>query len=78
MLFQIEIQNGHGEIIGKLAIFLIAINHAEEFFSQINFAGIFLLRPHFDDKAGIIELLTKIFRQLGNFIWLQDRHSNLR
>ncbi len=58
-LFQIEIQNCHREIVGQLAVFLIAEHYAKEIFASIDLARVFFCGRALTANVGLLKVLRK-------------------
>ena len=71
-LLQIDIQNGHGEVIGQFPVFLVLGNHPDELVADINFAAVVLLRALAHGDGWRTKCVAKIFGQLGKFFGVQS------
>jgi hypothetical protein len=74
-LFQIDFENRHGKIVGKLSVFLIAEDDADELVTDIDFSRVVLLGALSHADRGKCKRRAQIFGQLGDFIGLQDGNS---
>jgi hypothetical protein len=72
LLFEIEIENSHVEIIRKLAILIVTEDHADELIADIDFRRIVLLRALADFDIGELEFGPEKPGELLYFIGLQN------
>jgi hypothetical protein len=71
-LFEIEIENGHVEIIGQLAILIVAEDHADEFVANIDLRRVVLLRTPADLDISELEFGPEEPGKLLYFIGLHN------
>jgi hypothetical protein len=65
-VFEIDVQNGHLEIIGTIPVLVIDVNQPKEFFAEIDFHGIVLLGPRAHVQAAIVEFLLQELLELDD------------
>jgi hypothetical protein len=70
---EIEFQDRHLELIGDLAILVIAVDHADEFVGNIDLGRVLRLRPRADLDGVVLEGLAKICLELHEFVTVHDR-----
>jgi hypothetical protein len=66
-LVEVDVEDGHLEVVGAVAVFVVDVDEAEEFFAQIDFNAVVLLvaRAHVDVLVG--ELLLQELLELDDF-----------
>ncbi len=68
LAFEIDIQNGHVEIEGRFAVFLVFIADAQEFTVQQDLDGVRCLRTRFDADGRVAECAAQIILNLDHFV----------
>src|SRR6478609_6821162 len=66
-LSKIAVEDGHGEVVGTIAIFVVDIDDAEELFTHVDFSGIILTRTWLDGHL-VVESTLEIGGELFDFV----------
>ena len=69
---QIDVEDGHREIVGQVAVVIVLEDDAEEFLAEIELAGIVLARARLHLQRRILERPLEIGVELADFFGLQD------
>jgi hypothetical protein len=64
---EIDVEDGHLEVVGAVAIFVVDVDESEEFFAQIHFDAVVLLVARTDVDVPVVELLLQELLELDDF-----------
>src|SRR5438093_3374870 len=73
-LFEIEIENGHVEIIGQLAILIVAEDHPDEFVANIDLRRVVFLRTPANFDISELEFGPE---ELGKLLYFIGLHNDV-
>jgi hypothetical protein len=66
-LVEVDVEDGHLEVVGAVAVFVVDVDEAEEFFAQIHFDAVVLLVARANVDVLVAELLLQELLELDDF-----------
>ena len=58
-VFEVDVEDGHLEVVGTVAVFVVNVDEAEKFLAEIDFDAVVLLVARTDVDGAVAELLLQ-------------------